>query len=224
MNKPLHIALLVTLAAATCFARAEIYMGLLPGTSLAAIKLRFPNATIDDVKVAWTGPQESFKKLSGPGLIGIVYMDFSHTDGFVESMRAKSLQKIEQSLNDNHTYDQKMVDDYTAMLQRPLDVRLTLDWVRWIPPAPIPYVRLVSKFGKAEQCDYDPETFAPFCKWTSRGVQANLNDAKLEVISIEYSFTKSDWDTAYGIKPRPAQPATKPQKAPPQAGTANSAM
>ena len=202
-------------------ARCEIYMGLTPAMSVVKVKEKYPNATLTDLKPAWLAPNQSSKLLTGSGIIGQIFLIFSHLDASNEAARSAIVKKIEENPNGDNASNQKMVDMYSGVLNAPLDERLTLDWVRWLPPSPVPYERLVSKYGAAEKCDYKADTFEPYCAWTTRGIFAVLDDKKIGVTSIEFTFTADEWGKVFGIpkasgaqplkpKAKVAHPADKP--------------
>lgn len=169
--------------------QAEIYKDFVPFITLKQIKLNYPNAKFEDKKVAWTNEHEILFFMTGEGLSGTIALKLSKLDKYYTEKLAEFEGK---SLNDNSEAVADWVKYYKSQLELPLDERFTLDWVRFVPDLRIPYERLESRYGKAEKCDYLPETFAPFCSWESKGVLVNLTDDKKLVNSIEYNFTNED--------------------------------
>jgi hypothetical protein len=188
---------------------AEIYKDFLPNDSLAIIKTKYPNAKLEDIKAAWVKENESFIGLSGVGIVGAINLKFSHNDEFKKEMIKYYQNKIaENPLSDNSNYELS-IQYMNEALNAPLDNRLTLDWLRWVSPEPIPFERLVSKYGNPEKCDFDPDSFLPICSWTSKGLTANLSDDKKYVYSIEYGFTEEDWGIKNTDKKQNNEPKVK---------------
>lgn len=185
---------------------AEIYMGLMPGMSVTAVKTKYPNAVLKDLKPAWLATIDRFYSLTGTGISGEILMKFSSVDKTWESLRAEALSKIEASPESDHKSDQAMVDFYSEFLGGSVENRLALDWVRWIPEAAIPLQRLISKYGPAEKCDYKEDSFQPYCNWSSRGISASLTDKKDSVNMIDFFFTQADWAVVMG-KPQSVSPS-----------------
>jgi hypothetical protein len=171
---------------------AEIYKDFLPGDSLAIIKTKYPNAKLEEIKAAWVKDNESFIGLTGVGIIGSINLKFSTLDDFIKEMIKYTEDEIAKNPSSDNSENERLINSFNESLNRPLDQRLTLDWLRWVSPDPIPFERLVSKYGKPEKCDFDPDTFQPICLWLSKGVSANLSDDKKYVYSIEFSFTAED--------------------------------
>ena len=204
------IGLMFLLIGLACLpnAQADVYLGLSPGISPKDIKQRYPNAMLIDLKPAWLIPSESFKVMSGSGIVGSIFMKFSTADGIFERLRDKAIASIGSDPTLDVSSEQKAIEYYSQILGAPLDERLGLDWVRWVPPQPVPLQRLISKYGNAEQCDYKVDTFEPYCSWSSRGVFAVLDDKKVSVLSLEFTFTAAD---RAGL---PSKPLSKSQAQP----------
>ena len=75
-----------------------------------------------------------------------------------------------------------------------------ISWVRWIPDAPFPVARLVTKYGKPEVSDFSKDNFKPFKEWKKRGIQAFLDDEGNNVVRIDFDFTKKEQDEAFKRK------------------------
>ena len=208
MNK-YKLLLILCFAVFSNFSSAEIYKNFLPSDSLALIKTKYPNAKLEDTKAAWVKEDESFIKLTGVGIAGSIFLKFSTSDTLY-----KQLIKFDQDIIDKNPTSENFlpINDIKRnndLLTLPLDQRLTLDWVRWAPPDPIPLVRLVSKYGNPEKFDFDPETFQPFCSWPRKGVIANLSDDKKIVYSIEYYFTSEELGISKPLQAQPSEPEVK---------------
>ncbi len=169
--------------------QAEIYKDFVPFITLKQVKLNYPNAKFEDAKPAWASEDDALFAMRGEGLAGTIVLKFSKSDKY----NSQKLAEYEASnSNDNlekTKSDQLMIDYYKAELSLPLEERLKLEWVRFVPTVEIPYERLVSRYGKAEKCDYDPSTFKPYCSWLSKGITVSLSDDKKMVETVEYSFT-----------------------------------
>ena len=180
--------------------QAEIYKDFVPSITLKQAKLNYPNAYFEDAKPAWANEDEALFKMTGAGLNGTIVLKFSKLDKYY----TKQLNIYEaMSLNDNSESKTSLINLYKTALALPVDERLTLDWVRFVPDIQIPYERLISRYGKPEKCDSNPENFTPYCSWESKGVYISLSDDKKLVTSIEYQFTDEE------LSPSP-KPETKP--------------
>lgn len=212
----MHLALFLAISFS---AQAEVYKDLGPGLSLNEIKQKYPNAKFDDLKAAWVKGNEAFLSMTGLGISGKIYLKLSHTDKFKSDYISSSLKRAEESNSEEDR--ERLITSaklMQALLDSPLENRLSLDWVRWIPHEIIPLERLESRYGKPEKCDYDEESFAPYCEWKSKGVYAALVDNKKYVNFIDYNFTDSDWETKWGIQEKPKNEAdSKPKKVNPAA-------
>lgn len=209
MKKMKYVVLLSAFAAET--ANAEIYMDLRPFDSVAKIQAKYPNAQLTEMNPAWLQANESFKRLSGSGISGYILLKFSTVDKAQEAERDKLIQKIQENPSGDNSKNQSIVDSYTERLNQPLNDRMTLDWVRWVPAAALPLQRFESKYGKAEKCDYRSDSFDPYCEWATRGVSATLNDAKTSVTMVDFTFTASDVWNGTGLAKEPVVPKPKSQ-------------
>ena len=171
---------------------AEIYKDFLPNDTLASIKVKYPNASFEPIKAAWVKENEAFVALKGVGISGTINLKFSNTDWLWKGFIKYNQDLIEKNPTADNSELENKIKEVNAILNLPLDQRLSLDWLRWIPIQPIPFDRLVSKYGTPEKCDFGSEDFRPYCEWTSKGVNTNLSDDKKLVYSIEYTFTNSE--------------------------------
>ena len=181
---------------------AEIYKDFLPYDSLATIKTKYPNAKLDPIKAAWLKDDEAFIGLSGVGILGSTNLKFSTSDNFLKMLITYNQDQIDKNPTADNSINEERIKKYNESLNLPLDDRLTLDWLRWISPDPIPLERLISKYGKPDKFDFLADTFQPYCLWDKKGVLANLSDDKKFVYSIEYYFTDEDRNIT---KPAPKQ-------------------
>jgi hypothetical protein len=190
--------------------QAEIYKDFVPFISLKQVKLNYPNAKFEDAKPAWANEDEVIFIMSGAGLTGETVLKFSKQD----KRKAERLAENEaKSLNDNSEALLWWINFDKKYLALPLEERLTLDWVRYVPMTPIPYERLLSRYGKPEKCDSNLEDFRPYCSWESKGVLINLSDDKKLVTNIEYTFTEKEMFPSPEAEPKPSlkKKPTKPK-------------
>lgn len=173
-------------------ASAEIYKDFLPYDSLATIKTKYPNAKLEDIKAAWLKTNESFIGLTGVGISGTINLKFSNNDDYWKSTVENNQHEIEKNPTSDNSNREATIKTLNESLNLPLDQRLTLDWLRWVPPQAIPFDRIVNKYGKPEKCDFEVDTYQPYCAWASKGVSVNLSDDKKYVYFIEYTFTLVD--------------------------------
>ncbi len=188
---------------------AEIYKDFLPGDSLATIKTKYPNAKLEPIKAAWVQDYEAFIALSGVGISGTINLKFSTNDNFYKELIKYGQDEIAKNPTADNSKRENSIRILNESLNLPIDQRLTLDWLRWISPDPIPFERLVSKYGNPEKCDFDPDTFQPYCSWPSKGVTASLSDNKKWVYYIEYTFTDQDSGISSPERKQNSEPAVK---------------
>lgn len=189
---------------------AEIYRDFTPYLTLSQMKKNYPNATIEVVKAGWVQEKQTFLKLHGPGLPGATYLAFSYNDSFLENRVLELDQEIAATPDADHSKSLKYKENIQKIIDRPLEEKMVLDWVRWVPVARIPFERLKSRYGEPEKCDFSTEDYTPYCLWASKGVNAVLSDDKKEVFSIEYMFTEKEKNLALGIETseeKPVEPA-----------------
>ena len=155
---------------------AEIYRDFTPFLSLSQIKKRYPNAIFDVVKAGWVQENQTFLKLHGTGLPGETYLAFSYDDSYFTKRILEIDKEVAATPDVDHTETLKSREHIQKVLDRSLDEKMTLDWVRWVPVAMIPFERLKSRYGEPEKCDFSLEDYTPFCEWSSKGVHAILSD------------------------------------------------
>jgi hypothetical protein len=178
----------------------ETYLGLNPNDSLTSIKEKFPNAIFSNINAAWLQPHERFMAMSGQGLVGTVYLKLGMTDATFRKKLEKLDAEIAMDPGPNSAERRHLASIMRAALARPIDEQLGLDWLRWVPPSPIPMSRVQAKYGKPDTCDYDETTFSPYCKWNKKAIYANVSDKKDFVLNLEFTFTQAEWDKAWGYK------------------------
>jgi len=196
--------LLVTIAlmSAPCVSLAEVYKDFKPFMTLHNIKNNYPNGRFEEVKAAWVTSDMGFYLLTGSGISGKIYLAFDSTDSFWKSAieeKQNEIAKLEPEADAQKIREFNInISNYQRFIDQPIEKRLTLSWVRWVPNEEIPLERLQSKYGKVESCGYNDENFRPFCEWTSRGLLVDLSDDKKNVFTIQYSFTQDDYNRAMG--------------------------
>jgi len=172
----------------------------------------YPNATFDVVKAGWVQEKQTFLKLHGTGLPGVTYLAFSYDESWLTNRRLEIDQEIAATPDADHAAILKSRESIQRLLDRSLDEKMIIDWVRWVPVVNIPIERLKSRYGEPEKCDYSTEDYRPYCEWESKGVNARLSDDKKQVFAIEYSFTLKEKNIAAGFDPdegKRAEPAAK---------------
>ena len=178
----------------------------------------YPNAIFDVVKAGWVQEKQAFMKLHGTGLPGETYLAFSYNDSLFSNRVLEIDQEVAATPDADHTEILKTRDNFQKILDRSLDEKMTLDWVRWAPGVHIPIERLKGRYGEPEKCDYSLEDYRPYCEWASKGVKAQLTDDKKQVYAIEYTFTLREKNIAAGFDPdegksaEPAVPKAKKSK------------
>lgn len=187
---------------------AEIYKDFTPFISLKEVKQNYPNAKIEDLKAAWVKSGDYFMSLTGVGITGSIYLKMSDRDLIYKSYLAKI--DSEYSDKDSSEYKNK-TNLYVNYLNKSLDERITLDWVRWIPAQNIPFERIEARYGKPDSCGYDEESFSPFCSWNDMGLVVYQSDNKKQVLYIQYMVTAQDLRKHLGLEPKPESQKVNPK-------------
>ena len=107
--------------------------------------------------------------------------------------------KVAENLNADNLELLVTIDSANEFINKPLDEKLTLNWLRWAPDSSLPLERLISRYGNPDVYGVDDESFQQYCDWTKRKVRANLSDDKKMVFTIEYNFTLEEQRIALGI-------------------------
>jgi hypothetical protein len=193
----MRIVLLLLCLVFSVSARSEVYQGITASSSLGDIKKRFPNATIKKVDAAWVTSSDGFYIMTGVGLPGTTYLAFFDPRPLFSELLAKEESKAiaVRRLPDSDEKASKLknVDESLALDSRYAnesdDDALTINWIRWVPDAPIPVARYIAKFGTPSKTIFKDDTMQPYSSWTSRGLGATLSDDQKLVLSVEYTFT-----------------------------------
>lgn len=185
-------------------AHAETYLNFVAGESVTTAKEKYPNATFTEIKAGWLKTNEKFLQMTGTGIIGTVFLKFSTLDSFWEEMMTDEQSEIDANLERDNTKEIANLAFYKKELAKPLDDRLILEWIRWLPDEPIPIARIQGRYGKPDKCDYEPDSFRPYCDWKSRGLLIGLTDDKKAVYKIEFAIVVQDYKSARGKQqPKP---------------------
>lgn len=159
-------------------AHAEIYQGITPNTTLGDLRVMYPGGKFLRVKAAWVTERDALYDVSGAGIAGrmlIAFHDIRPTArDWLKAPKTKAGIPFMRKLATQSDND-----------------ALTVEWVRWVPDAPIPADRFEAKYGKSEH-GYDDSDMTPFRKWPNRGVHATLSDDELFVLYVEFNFTDEE--------------------------------
>jgi hypothetical protein len=181
-------------------ALAETYLNFEAGETIRTAKTKYPNAHFSELKVGWTQHHEKFLEMSGQGIVGIVYLKFSNSDELYKTLRSQAADRLQSDPKVDIEAEQRMIQFYDEQLARPDEDRMGLDWIRWVPDTRLPIERIEGKYGKPGRCDYESDSFKPFCTWKDRGLTVSLSDDKRFVTMIDFMITDADWSKKFGIK------------------------
>lgn len=187
---PRLIALLIGLACS--LAHAESVLGLEPLEPLSSVKRRFNPENLTAEPVGWLKSNQYFGVLQTPDMSGKVLLLFEHDD----EVRKKKLAALEKSVTGMPVQSQArstrlLLRQQKEHLAKPLDDRLALVLVRWIPDPPLRVAELTAKYGKPEEKRERDAVYGPIYVW-SKGVTAHLSDDKKFISMVEYWFTEDD--------------------------------
>ncbi len=187
--------LLLTVLALPRFAQAESFLGLEPLQTLASVRLRFPNAKLDAEHPPWLKENQYYCMLDVDGADGLVALLFEHDD----EKRKQKLADLQKNLpaTVNHADNplsksiNLLIRQQRDALARPLEDRLALVRIRWIPEKPQRLAVLQSKYGKPDAIEIKAGAPGPIFVW-QRGVHAYLTPDRKLVKMIEFWFTEDD--------------------------------
>ncbi len=168
-------------------AQCETYRDIGPLDSLGDIKAKFPSATAKKLSPAWAQPTDAMYQFTGTGLSGTIIVKFEdgrpnyskQLDANTDEASAKFLQRLANQSDEEALY---------------------VRWVRWVPDAPIPVQRLISKYGPPEKSAFSDEDFEPYRDWERKGVTAYLSSDEKNVVRIDFAFTKNEYRSAWQKK------------------------
>ncbi len=170
---------------------AEIYMGILPNSTLGDVKARFPHADYRKIKPAWAQASDAVYEISGVGLSGTIIINFYDA-------RPYALQLLDEVLRKN--LNQDTIDSIRSVTDQPDDSALRVIWVRWAPDKPFPVQRLISKYGIPEVSGFSEIDFQPYRAWKKKGLTAVLSDDEKDVFRIDFFPTPEDLKSAADVK------------------------
>jgi len=172
---------------------AESFLGLEPLESLASVRQRFPSARLAAEHPAWLKPNQYYGVLDIDGTDGMVALLFEHDD----DKRRQKLADLQKALpaTVNHADNPQakslnlLIRQQKEALARPLEERLSLVRIRWIPDNPPKAGTLQSRYGKPDSVQSKPG--GPVFVW-DRGVHAYMAADRKSAKMIEFWFTEDD--------------------------------
>ena len=172
--------------------QGETFLGLEALEPLSAVKQRFSSAGLTTEPADWLKPNQYFCKMRNPEGGGTVFLLFEHDD----ELRKKKLMELEKAVAKLPAQVQGrstrlLINQYREKLGKPLDDRLALIRVRWLPDNPLRVSDLISSYGKPDEKREGNASYGPVFVW-SKGLNAHLSDDKKQVNMIEYWFTEDD--------------------------------
>ena len=172
--------------------RAESFLGLEPLEPLSSVKQRFSAGALTVEPADWLKPNQYFVKMQHPDGGGKVFLLFEHDD----EMRKKKLVDLEKSVANLPSQAQGrstklLIRQYREKLSKPIDERLSLIRIRWLPDNPTRVNELITSYGKPDEKREGTAVYGPVFIW-SKGLNAHLSDDKKQALMIEYWFTEDD--------------------------------
>ena len=172
--------------------QAETFLGLEPLEPLSSVKQRFKPENIAPEPAGWLKANQYFCALKTDTVSGKVLLLFEHDD----ELRTKKLVDLEragaaQPPQSPSRSARLVIRQHREHLAKPLEQRLALTLMRWIPEQPLPVAELIAKHGKPDQKRERNDTYGPVFLW-NKGVTAHLSDDKKFAGMIEYWFTEDD--------------------------------
>ncbi len=176
-------------------AGAESFLGLEPLQSLASVRQRFPDAKLNAESPSWLKENQYYCMLDVDGADGVVALLFEHDD----EKRKQKLADLQKSLpaTVNHADNPQarsislLMRQQREALARPLEDRLALVRIRWIPEKPQKLSALQAKYGKPDAIEIKGGLPGPIFVW-QRGVHAYLTPDRKLAKMIEFWFTEDD--------------------------------
>ena len=172
--------------------QGETFLGLEPLEPLSTVKQRFSAAALTTEPADWLKPNQYFCKMRNPEGGGTVFLLFEHDD----EMRKKKLVDLEKSVANLPSQAQGrstklLIRQYREKLSKPIDERLSLIRIRWLPDNPTRVNELITSYGKPDEKREGNAVYGPVFIW-SKGLNAHLSDDKKQALMIEYWFTEDD--------------------------------
>jgi len=188
MSKSLFILLLSVCAVA----RAETFLGMEPLEPLSSIKQRYTAARLSPEPADWLKPNQYFGRLTTDEVSGSLLLLFEHDD----DGRKKKLAELEKTVanlppNAHARSTRLLIRQQKEHLGKPLDERLALVLIRWIPEQAVALSELTSRYGKPDEKRSGDASRGPTYVW-GKGLTAHMSDDKKSVRMVEYWFTEDD--------------------------------
>lgn len=185
------------------YVSAEIYHGIGPLDLLGDLKTKFPNAKFMKLNPAWAQQTDVMYQIDGAGLSGkIIVKLYDGRPQYREQLKG-----------------QEHLELYEKLANEPDDKAISVEWVRWVPDAPIPLARFISKYGKSYKSGFDDDDLQPYRVWEEKGLIVYLSDDEKNVVRVDYQFTRAEhraaWQKKYDFIPdwlKEANPAKKKSK------------
>jgi hypothetical protein len=168
---------------------AETYKGIGPLDTLGDLKSKFPGAVFEKLDPAWAGEKDVLYSITGSGMSGTIVVKF--LDSRVSVRQALDEYQPGGKDRDVNFYERWANEENTG---------LSVVWVRWIPDAPIPLQRFLTKYGPPEKSDFSEERLQPYKWWVSKGLQAYLSDDGKFVVRVDFEFTGKEYEQAFKAK------------------------
>jgi hypothetical protein len=189
MLKRLLGQLLLTTSA---IVQAETFLGMEPLEPLSSIKQRYTAARVSTEPADWLKPNQYFGRLTTDEVSGTLLLLFEHDD---ETRKKKliELEKVVANLPPNaHARSTRLlIRQQKEHLAKPLDDRLSLVLIRWIPQSALALSELTARYGKPDEKRPGDAHRGPTYVW-NKGVTAHISDDKKSARMIEYWFTEDD--------------------------------
>lgn len=182
--------LLLVLAGAT--AHAETFLSFEPLQPLSSVRQQYTAARVVPERADWLKPNQYFCKVETDEVSGSLLLLFEHDD----EARKRKLAELEKAVanlppNAHARSTRLLIRQHKDHLARPLDDRLSLVLIRWIPTDPVRLSELTARYGKPDEKRPGDSDRGPTLVW-SKGVTAHLSDDKKSARMIEYWFTEDD--------------------------------
>ena len=180
------------LLSASAIVQAETFLGLEPLEPLSSIKQRYTAARLSPEPADWLKPNQYFGRLTTDEISGTLLLLFEHDDE-VRKRKLAELEKTVANLSPNaHARSTRLlIRQQKEHLGKPLDDRLALVLIRWVPEQAIALSELTSRYGKPDEKRPGDVSRGPTFVW-SKGLTAHMSDDKKSVRMIEYWFTEDD--------------------------------
>ncbi len=172
--------------------RAETFLSLEPLEPLSSIRQRYSAARVTPERADWLKPHQYFCKLETDEVGGTLLLLFEHDD----DVRKKKLAELEKSVahlppSAHARSTRLLISQHKTHLARPLEERLALVLIRWLPAEPVRLTELNARYGKPDLRRAADGDRGAVQVW-NKGVTAHVGDDKKSARMIEYWFTEDD--------------------------------